>query len=52
MCHITYQIQAFVTKIILSYDIIGKECDTGFHMIYYLCFYALSILSYADQKKL
>ena len=25
------------------YDIIEKECDFSFHMVYYLCFCALSI---------
>ena len=35
----------------LSYDIIEKECDFSFDMIYYLCFYALSIQSYAHRKK-
>ena len=35
-----------------GYDIIVKECDFSFHVIYYLCFYALSILSIANQKKL
>ena len=27
----------------LSYHINDKECDFSCHMIYYLCFYALSI---------
>ena len=37
---------------LLSSDIIETKCDFSFHMIYYLCFYALSGQSYADQKKL
>ena len=36
----------------LRYDIIEKECELSFHMIYYLCFYVFSIQSYADWKKL
>ena len=36
----------------LSYDITEKECELSFHMIYYLCFYAFSIPSYADRKNL
>ena len=34
------------------YDIIEKECAFSFHMIYHLYFYALSIQSYGDRKKL
>ena len=37
---------------LLSYDIIDKECDLSFYMIYYLCFYAFLIQTYADRKKL
>ena len=36
----------------LSYDIIVKECELSFHMIYYLWFYAFSIQSYADRNKM
>ena len=36
---------------LLSYDI-EKECDFSFYMIYFLCYFALSIQSYADLKKL
>ena len=36
----------------LSYDIIEKECDLSFHVIYYLCFCAFSVQGYADHKKL
>ena len=35
---------------LLSYDVFEKECS--FHMIYYLCVYALSVQSYAPQNKL
>ena len=31
----------------LSYDILEKECEFSFDMIYYLFFHALSIQSYA-----
>ena len=44
--------QGFFEKMFPSYDIIEKECDFRFNMIYYLCFYALSIQSYTDRKKL
>ena len=38
--------QAFAAEKIMSYDITEeKECDFTFHVIYYLCFYDLSIQS-------
>ena len=36
ICDVACQNQAFVT--VMSYDIIGKECNFSFHMMYYLCF--------------
>ena len=35
-----------------NYAIIEKECNFIFHMIYYICVYALSIHGYADRNKL
>ena len=37
---------------LLSYDVFGKECNFSFHMIYYLCVYALPVQSYAPRNKL
>ena len=35
-----------------SYDIIEKDCDFIFHMIYNLCLYAVRIQSYAGPETL
>ena len=35
-----------------SYDIIEKESEYGFHMIYYSFFYALAFKIFANWKKL
>ena len=35
-----------------SYNIIEKEGDFSFHMIYYLCFHALSAISYQSKVML
>ena len=51
ICDVTCQNQALVTEICCRV-ITQKECDLSFHLIHYLCFYALSIQSFADRKKL
>ena len=36
---------------LLSYDFIGKEGNFSFHMIYYVCVYALPIQSHAYSQQ-
>ena len=35
----------------LSYELIEKDCDFSFHMIYILYLHAISIESYADKEQ-
>ena len=47
-CDLACQSQAKLMR----FDIIEKESEFSFDMIYYLCFYALSIQSNSNQEKL
>ena len=51
ICDVACQNKAFVAEISCSV-VFGKECNFRFHMIYYLCVYALPVQSYAPRNKL
>ena len=53
ICDVACQNQAFVAEMSCwSYNIVVKECNFSFHLMYYLCVSALPIQCYDLRNKL